>query len=70
MKFINTLEKITSRKAKYIYAPMQKGDVPFTLANSNLLYQLTNYRPSTSVEEGIKKFYDWYIDYYIEKKYD
>ena len=70
LKFIKVLEKITSKKAKFIYAPMQKGDVPFTLANSNLLYQLTNYKPTTSVEVGIKKFYDWYVDYYIKKKYD
>ena len=70
MKFINTLEKITSKKAKCVYVPMQKGDVPFTLANSNLLYKLTNYRPATPIEEGIKKFYDWYIDYYIKKKYE
>ena len=70
LKFIKVLEKITSKKAKFIYAPMQKGDVPFTLANSNLLYQLTNYKPTTSVAVGIKKFYDWYVDYYIKKKYE
>jgi len=43
---------------------MQKGDVPATWANSELLQRLTGYRPQTSVKQGIGKFVAWYRDYY------
>jgi UDP-glucuronate 4-epimerase len=43
---------------------MQKGDVPATWANSELLQQLTGYKPKTSVKEGIQEFVNWYRDYY------
>ena len=56
-----------AKKAIRINKPMQKGDVPFTLSNSSLLKNLTGYVPSTNIEQGIKKFYDWYINYYIKK---
>ena len=61
---IKILEKIMNKKAKINYMPMQKGDVNYTLSDSSLLYELTGYRPSTSIEDGIKKFYEWYRDYY------
>lgn len=44
--------------------PMQKGDVRFTLSNSNLLESITNYSPDTSIEIGVKKYCDWYLNYY------
>ena len=43
---------------------MQKGDVPATWANTDLLEALTGYRPNTPVETGIRKFVDWYREYY------
>ena len=43
---------------------MQKGDVSLTWSNTNLLFELTSYSPSTSIENGIKKFVDWYKIYY------
>ena len=65
--FISTLEKVMAKKAIRKNKPMQKGDVPFTLSNSSLLKNLTGYVPSTNIEQGIKNFYDWYINYYIKK---
>lgn len=65
--FISTLENIIGKKAIRINKPMQKGDVPYTLSNSSLLKNLTGYVPSTKIEVGIKKFYDWYVNYYIKK---
>ncbi len=61
---IKILEKIMNKKAEINYMPMQKGDVNYTLSDSSLLFELTGYRPSTSIEDGIKKFYEWYRDYY------
>ena len=48
--------------------PMQAGDVPYTLADNSLLKKLTNFAPDTPIKEGIKKFYDWYISYHINKR--
>ncbi|MCZ9887855.1 hypothetical protein [Brachyspira hyodysenteriae] len=40
---------------------MQKGDVDKTVADITKARNLLNYNPSTSFENGIKKFVDWYI---------
>ena len=64
IQYINTLEKYLNKKAKKNYLGMQQGDVEETLSNTDLLYDLTNYRPSTKISVGIKKFVDWYIEYH------
>ena len=64
LDFINTLEKILNKKIKRNYLPMQNGDVYSTLSDSSLLRRLTGYNPKTNYEIGIKKFLDWYINYY------
>ena len=43
---------------------MQKGDVYSTLSDTKLLRRITAYNPKTKYKEGIKKFLDWYLDYY------
>ena len=43
---------------------MQPGDVKETFADSNLLFELTGFKPQTTISEGIKSFCDWYMDYY------
>ena len=45
---------------------MQKGDVKETLSNSNLLYNITKYKPEIDYKLGILKFLDWYKFYYSE----
>ena len=47
---------------------MQIGDVKTTWASNSLLFNLTGFRPSIKVEEGIKKFVKWYKAYYVESK--
>ena len=42
---------------------MQPGDVPRTYADANLLYQLTDYRPDTTLEAGVEALVTWYRDY-------
>ena len=64
LDFINTLEKQLNKKIKRIYLPMQKGDVYSTLSDSSLLKRITGYNPQTNYKTGIKKFIDWYKNFY------
>ena len=64
LDFINTLEKELDKKIKRHYMPMQKGDVVSTLSDSSLLKKITGYSPKTNYKTGIKKFINWYLDYY------
>ena len=62
--FINAIEASTGKKAIKEYLPMQPGDVQKTFANIDKARESLGFVPSTSVEEGIKKFVNWYIEYY------
>ncbi|MFO7568495.1 MAG: NAD-dependent epimerase [Smithellaceae bacterium] len=64
MKFIDILEEKLGRKAVRNLQPMQAGDVPVTYADIDDLAADVGFRPSTSIEEGIGKFADWYRGYY------
>tara|TARA_B100000575_G_scaffold118499_1_gene94345 strand:- start:113 stop:1114 length:1002 start_codon:yes stop_codon:yes gene_type:complete len=64
LDFIKEIEKILGKKAKRNYMPLQKGDVKQTLSNTNLLKKITKYNPKTNFKTGIRKFLDWYLDYY------
>lgn len=64
MKFIETLEIVLQKKAKYNFMPLQMGDVIETHADSSYLYELTGYVPNTDIKDGIKSFVNWYLDYY------
>ena len=64
MDFINSLEKEINRKIKKNFMPMQKGDVHSTLSDSSLLKRVTGYNPKTNYKTGVKKFINWYLDYY------
>ena len=44
--------------------PMQPGDVPATFADVDSLVRDVGFRPDTSLEEGIRRFADWYREYY------
>ena len=46
--------------------PMQPGDVVKSAADTTLLEQDFGYKPKTTMQEGIKKFVEWYLDYYSE----
>ncbi|MDR2000926.1 MAG: NAD-dependent epimerase [Zoogloeaceae bacterium] len=64
MEFIGTLEQALGRKARYNFLPMQDGDVPVTYAETARLRAATGFAPSTPLAEGIRRFVDWYRDYY------
>lgn len=63
LDFIGVIEKCLGKKAKYNFLPMQPGDVPATVADISKMRAL-GFEPKTNIEEGIKKFVDWYVDYY------
>lgn len=70
MVFIQTLEKALSnalgRKVEFdkIYEPIKPGDVPATYASTKLLQEAVGFKPQTSIEEGLQRFADWYVEYY------
>ena len=64
MDYIDALEKALGKKAKINFLPLQPGDVPDTYASVENLKNHFNYKPSTSVDEGVFKFVKWYKDYY------
>ncbi len=63
---VSLLEQELGRKAERIYLGMQPGDVPATCADIEDLNNDVGFRPSTSIEEGVKQFVAWYKDYYGE----
>ena len=67
MKYIEVLEQCLGREAEKNMLPMQLGDVPDTYADSQVLVDAVGYKPETSVEEGVARFVDWYVDYYNVK---
>lgn len=64
MDYIETLEKALGQTAKKEFLPLQPGDVPDTYANVKDLEEQFNYKPSTSIEEGITRFVSWYNKYH------
>lgn len=62
--FIKALEKSLGKESIKEYLPMQPGDVYRTEADVSDLVKNTGYRPSTTVDEGVGKFVDWYKKYY------
>jgi len=64
LRFIQVLEQCLGVTAQKNLLPLQKGDVPDTYADVEALVQEVDYRPGTSIEEGIARFVTWYQDYY------
>jgi UDP-glucuronate 4-epimerase len=64
MRYIRAIEVAIGKKAKLELLPMQPGDVPATEANTRALEEATGFRPKTPVEEGVRRFVDWYRGYY------
>ncbi|MEY8098808.1 NAD-dependent epimerase/dehydratase family protein [Falsihalocynthiibacter sp. S25ZX9] len=64
LDFIEAIESELGLKAKRNFMEMQKGDVPATWANADLLRTLTGYQPQTEFRDGVAKFVAWYRDYY------
>ncbi len=64
MTFIETIENALGKKAIKNMLPMQAGDVVATFAETSELREEFGFAPSTSLEEGVGKFVEWYLDYH------
>ena len=64
LHFIHVLEENLGRTADKKFLPMQPGDVQVTYADVDELIRDFDYKPATSLEDGVRKFVEWYKDYY------
>lgn len=64
MKFISVLEYELGKEAEKIYLDMQPGDVLRTYADVSDLEREIDFKPGTTIEVGLKKFVEWYQEYY------
>lgn len=64
MHMIEVLEGCLGKKAEKNMLPMQPGDVPATYADVDDLVRDVGFKPATSIEEGVRRFVDWYRSYY------
>jgi len=64
MEFISVIEDKLGRTAKKQMLPMQPGDVPKTYADTSSFEKDFDFKPSTSVQEGVGQFIDWYRSFY------
>lgn len=68
LRYIELMEKAFGRTTEKQLLPLQPGDVESTYADVAELEQDTGYAPSTSIEEGLKRFAAWYLDFYGSKQ--
>ena len=64
MRMINLLEAATGREARLDMRPMQPGDVKDTYADISAIERDHGFAPTTSIDDGIPRFVDWYKDYH------
>jgi UDP-glucuronate 4-epimerase len=64
MHYIAVIEKCLGKNATKNLLPLQAGDVPDTYADVDALIEDTGYQPNTSVDDGVARFVEWYLDYY------
>ncbi|CZR09081.1 UDP-glucuronate 4-epimerase [Trichococcus flocculiformis] len=73
MVFITSLEKALSnslgREVEFekIFEPIKPGDVPATYASTDKLQEAIGFKPETSIQDGLQRFTDWYVNYYHKK---
>jgi UDP-glucuronate 4-epimerase len=64
LRYIEVLENCLGRRADKNLLPLQLGDVPDTWADVEALVRDVGYRPATALETGVRRFVDWYLEYY------
>lgn len=64
LDYVDAVEKCLGMPVKRNFLDMQKGDVPATFAAADLLEQLIDYKPTTTIDVGVKNFVEWYRSYY------
>ena len=64
LEFIETLEKEINIKAHRVFEKMQLGDVKKTYADTSYLKDLINFKPNTTLKNGVREFVRWYKNFY------
>lgn len=64
LRFIQVIEQALDKKAILNFLPMQPGDVSITCADVDDLIRAVGFKPTTTLETGIRQFVQWYQDYY------
>ena len=64
MEYIEALEDALGLVAEKNLMPMQPGDVPATSADTTALQEWVGYKPNTPVREGVRRFVEWYREFY------
>jgi UDP-glucuronate 4-epimerase len=64
LKLLDTLEQCLGKKGERQLVPIQPGDVPATYADVDDLMKEVGFKPATPIEEGVRRFVDWYRGYY------
>jgi len=68
LRYIEVLEEALGKKAIKNFLPLQAGDVPETFADIDDLVRDVGYRPATPVEVGVRRFVEWFCEYYGYKR--
>jgi UDP-glucuronate 4-epimerase len=64
MDYVTELERVLDKQAEINFMPMQAGDVQKTYASTENLLKAVDYLPQVGIEQGIREFVEWYLDYY------
>ena len=64
MDYVRELEHVLDKKAEINFMPMQAGDVQKTYASTENLLNAVDYLPEVGIQQGIREFVDWYLEYY------
>ena len=67
LRFVEVIEEKLGKKANRNLMAIQDGDVPETYADVQDLFDHVGFKPSTSIEVGVGKFVDWYLNYHDQK---
>jgi UDP-glucuronate 4-epimerase len=59
---VAAIEEVVGKKAIIDQLPEQPGDLPRTFADISKAKRLLNYQPKTELKEGLKKFYEWFLE--------
>ncbi len=69
-KFIGLIEQNLGKEAVKNYLPMQPGDMRRTYADINKAKELLDWQPKVRLEDGMKRFLDWYVNFHNETNND
>ena len=66
LTFVSIIERAMGKKAYKVFLPLQPGDVPCTYADMDDFARDFGFRPCTPIEQGLRRFVQWYREYYLE----